>query len=199
MRRVQRPPPVESTSVTALVQHLESLDVATVAVPSLSKIGSNSRIPTPNQLCRLCEAVFDGVYEGNSHRFSPKYWIHHHSESDLEDSASDGCHLCNLILYALQKKRQPGFEDQIADVVPKDGFGRQIGLGIQFSSGQGAIAIVAPNSETSPYANPMTYIHFTHDLGKITRQKHPQPHVVTHVDQVYHTTKKSTQRTTLRE
>lgn len=112
---------VESTSVANLAQQLGSLDLGTAPAPSLPKIGSDSKIPTPNRLCRLCQTVFEGDYS------PPKSWIRHHHENNLEHSASDGFHMCILILYALQKKVNPSFQDDIARMAPKAGFGRQIG------------------------------------------------------------------------
>ena len=164
-------------SVANLAQQLGSLDVGTTSVLSLPKIGSDSKIPTPNQLCRLCQTVFEGDYDrdtGDSPDAPPKSWIRHHHENDLEHSASDGCHLCNLILYALQKPK-PRFQDDVARMAPKAGFGRQIGLGLQSSPSQGAIAIIAPKSESSPFANFASYIHFTHNLSTVSHPTHSQP------------------------
>lgn len=151
----------ENEGVLNVTQQLESLNVGTVPVHSLS---SEAQASTPDQLCSLCNTLFAGDHRQDSEPISMS-WRPHHHENDLERSASNGCHLCNMILYALQKNMNPAFLDEISNMAPKSGFGRYIGLGIELSRGQGAIGIIAPKSESSPFVNPVSYVQLSHQLG----------------------------------
>jgi tetratricopeptide (TPR) repeat protein len=166
------------STVENLAQQLESLQMG--SVDSLPQIGSGSNIPTSNQLCRLCQTVFerDDYFDTEaSPNPTPKSWILHHHENDLEDSASAGCHLCSLILCALQKKRTNPSQEGLARMAANADFGRQIGLGLMSSLGQGGMAIIAPKSESSPFQTFATSLSFTHDLGKASKLVHSQIHI----------------------
>ena len=97
---------------------------------------------------------------------TPKTWTRHHYEDDLEGSAAAGCHLCSLMLGALMKTYTNPSHETIDALAAKHDFGRRIGLGVLEQQGQGAIIIVAPKSNNSPFHTLATCLSFTHAAGK---------------------------------
>ena len=164
--------PARGSAVENFTQQLEYMQMGSVySLPEI--ISSDSNITTSNQLCRLCQTVFerDDYFDTDaaSPNSAPKSWTLHHHENELEGSASAGCHLCSLILCALQKKKtNPSQEEDLARMAANANtdFGRRIGLGLLSSLGQGGIAIIAPKSESSPFQTFATSLSFTHELGK---------------------------------
>lgn len=141
----------------------------------LPQIGSQSKSVNANQLCRLCQPVFEQdeyLHTDEAlHMPTPKTWILHHQENELKGSAAAGCHLCSLILGALMKTQTNPSHETMAALAAKHDFGRQIALGVVEQQGQGAIIIVAPKSKNSPFNTLATCVNFTHDTGKRARQQ----------------------------
>lgn len=144
-----------------------------MSVNPLPQFDSDSAIATPNQLCQLCRSIFEVekrfIDTGDSPHAPPEFWIHHHLANELADSAAAGCHLCSVISYALQRKENIQFKDDVGRMAPSSGFGQRIGLGIKTpSEGHGSIAIIAPPLESSPFANAASYLHYSHTSGTLS-------------------------------
>lgn len=185
---------------------LDSLDVPLKALQieerrPLPQIGSHSKFVNANHLCSLCQTVFerdDYLHTDEGvHMPNPKTWVRHHYEGDLEGSAAAGCHLCSLMLGALMKTYTNPSHESMAALAAKHDFGRRIGLGIVEQQGQGAMIIVAPKSNNSPFHTLATCVNFTHTAGKQANLVRSRTHqLLMRYYQKYHTTKTCTRRIT---
>jgi tetratricopeptide (TPR) repeat protein len=128
---------------------------------------------TPNQLCSLCLSLFEEEVDWDEQYHLT--WYRHRHENDLEPSASSGCHMCSLILYSLQRRRDAITFHELSDQRPKADFGRYIGVGIRFEKGRGGMVIIAPNSGSKLFMNTESFVHFSY-LSRVSQGLPGSPH-----------------------